>query len=258
MIKCRKMYEIKFSMFFIIFVIAKIVGERIMLEIKNLYKSYGSRIIIENWSYQFQNGKIYGLIGRNGIGKTTILKCMCGLLIPNKAEIISDKGDLSREDYLNRDIIYVSDEPIYYHNLTVQEHFWLVCKVENYTQEEAQKAISFYTNKLHMQEYLNYYPSALSKGTLQRMMLIMGFLRRKPNLLLDEPFNGLDPVQLEEIIQMCDEERKKRCMIISSHDIESLAELCDEYIVWGTNGIKVFSGKIDRKAVNQMIGDSYV
>ena len=61
------MYEIKFSMFFIIFVIAKIVGERIMLEIKNLYKSYGSRIIIENWSYQFQNGKIYGLIGRNGI-----------------------------------------------------------------------------------------------------------------------------------------------------------------------------------------------
>lgn len=66
------MYEIKFSMFFIIFVIAKIVGERIMLEIKNLYKSYGSRIIIENWSYQFQNGKIYGLIGRNGIGKTTI------------------------------------------------------------------------------------------------------------------------------------------------------------------------------------------
>lgn len=162
------MYEIKFSMFFIIFVIAKIVGERIMLEIKNLYKSYGSRIIIENWSYQFQNGKIYGLIGRNGIGKTTILKCMCGLLIPNKAEIISDKGDLSREDYLNRDIIYVSDEPIYYHNLTVQEHLWLVCKVENYTQEEAQKAISFYTNKLHMQEYLNYYPSALSKGTLQR------------------------------------------------------------------------------------------
>ena len=129
----------------------------------------------------------------------TILKCMCGLLIPNKAEIISDKGDLIREDYLNRDIIYVSDEPIYYHNLTVQEHFWLVCKVENYTQEEAQKAIPFYTNKLHMQEYLNYYPSALS-----------------------------------------------------------LAQLCDEYIVWGTNGIKVFSGKIDRKAVNQMIGDSYV
>ena len=71
-----------------------------------------------------------------------------------------------------------------------------MCKVENYTQEEAQKAISFYKNKLHMQEYLNYYPSALSKGTLQRMMLIMGFLRRKPNLLLDEPFNGLDPVQL--------------------------------------------------------------
>ena len=86
----------------------------------------------------------------------------------------------------------------------------------------------------------------------------MGFLRRSPNLLLDEPFNGLDPVQLDEIIQICNEERKQRCLIISSHDIESLAELCDEYLVLGANGIRIFLDKIDRNIVNQMIGDSYV
>lgn len=108
-----------------------------------------------------------------------------------------------------------------------------------------------------MNEYLNYYPSALSKGTLQRMMLIMGFLRKGTNLLLDEPFNGLDPVQLEEITHICDEERKKRCLIISSHDIETLAELCDEYLVLGANGIQTFSGEIDRKLINHLIGDSY-
>lgn len=229
-----------------------------MLDIRNLHKSYGSKTIIDNWNYSFQNGKIYGLIGRNGIGKTTILKCICGLLVPDTAEIYTEKGDLSKEDYLNRDIIYVSDEAIYYHNLTVKEHFWLICKVEKYTKEKAQEAIDFYVNKLHLNEYLNYYPSALSKGTLQRMMLVMGFLRKKTNLLLDEPFNGLDPVQLEEVIQICSEERKKRCLIISSHDIESLAELCDEYLVLGTNGIEIFSGTIDRAIVNQMIGDSYV
>lgn len=229
-----------------------------MLDIRNLHKSYGSKTIIDNWNYCFQNGKIYGLIGRNGIGKTTILKCICGLLVPDTAEIYTEKGNLSKEDYLNRDIIYVSDEAIYYHNLTVKEHFWLICKVEKYTKEKAQEAIDFYVNKLHLNEYLNYYPSALSKGTLQRMMLVMGFLRKKTNLLLDEPFNGLDPVQLKEVIQICSEERKKRCLIISSHDIESLAELCDEYLVLGTNGIEIFSGTIDRTIVNQMIGDSYV
>lgn len=228
-----------------------------MLEVRDLHKSYGSKIIIDKWSYRFETGKIYGLIGRNGIGKTTILKCICGLAIPDKAEIFTEKGDLSKEDYLNRDIVYVSDEPIYYHNLTLQEHLWLVCKVENYIKKEAQEAIAFYTNRLHMNEYLNYYPTALSKGTLQRMMLIMGFLRKKVNLLLDEPFNGLDPVQLEEIKHICNEEKKKRCLIVSSHDIEALAELCDEYLVMGSNGIETFSGKIDRSIVNRMIGDSY-
>lgn len=228
-----------------------------MLNIKNLCKSYGSKIIINSWSYQFENGKVYGLIGRNGIGKTTLLKCICGLTLPDKAEIITERGNLSRMDYLDRDINYVSDEPIYYHDLTLQEHLWLVCKVENHKKEETRNAISFYTNRLHMNEYLNYYPSALSKGTLQRMMLIMGFLRKGTNLLLDEPFNGLDPVQLEEITHICDEERKKRCLIISSHDIETLAELCDEYLVLGANGIQTFSGEIDRKLINHLIGDSY-
>lgn len=220
-------------------------------------KSYGSKIIINRWSYQFEKGKIYGLIGRNGIGKTTLLKCICGLSLPDEAEIVTERGNLSRIDYLDRDINYVSDEAIYYHDLTLQEHLWLVCKVEKYKKEDAQNAISFYTNRLHMNEYLNYYPSALSKGTLQRMMLIMGFLRKDINLLLDEPFNGIDPVQLEEIIHICDEEREKRCLIISSHDIETLAELCDEYLVFGTKGIQTFSGEIDRKLINHLIGDSY-
>lgn len=76
--------------------------------------------------------------------------------------------------------------------------------------------------------------------------------------MLDEPFNGLDPIQIEEVIQICNMERKKRCLIISSHDIESLAELCDEYLILTANGIKTFSGEIDRNIINQMIGDSYV
>lgn len=229
-----------------------------MLDIRNLHKSYESKTIVDNWNYYFANGKIYGLIGRNGIGKTTILKCICGLLSPETVKIYSERGDLSKEDYLNRDIVYVSDEAIYYHNLTVIEHFWLVCKVENYTKEEAREAIYFYINRLHLKEYIDYYPSALSKGTLQRMMLVMAFLRKKANLLLDEPFNGLDPIQIEEVIQICNMERKKRCLIISSHDIESLAELCDEYLILTANGIKTFSGEIDRNIINQMIGDSYV
>lgn len=99
-----------------------------MLDIRNLHKSYGSKTIVDNWNYYFANGKIYGLIGRNGIGKTTILKCICGLLSPETVKIYSERGDLSKEDYLNRDIVYISDEAIY-----------------------------FYINRLHLKEYIDYY-----------------------------------------------------------------------------------------------------
>ena len=228
-----------------------------MIKILCLTKSYGSKFILKKWKYQFDNGKIYGLIGRNGIGKTTMLKCISGLCSSNEADIFTDQGDISHYDYLDRNITYVSDEPVYYNDLTLSEHLWLVCRVENYVKEEAGKKIAYYINRFHMEEYMDYYPPALSKGTLQRMMLIMGFLRKDCNLLLDEPFNGLDPIQLQETIKICDEERKNRCLIISSHDIETLGELCDEYIVFTKKGIETFSGEIDRVKMNDMIGESY-
>ena len=229
-----------------------------MIEIKNLTKSYGSKSILHKWSYPFENGKIYGLIGRNGIGKTTLMKCISGLCMPDECEIHTEQGNVSRMDYLNRNINYISDEPVYYNDLTLYEHLWLVCRIENYKKEDAQKEIAFYVKEFHMEEYLNYYPSALSKGTLQRMMLIMGFLRKDANLLLDEPFNGLDPIQVKETIELCQWQKEKKCIIISSHDIESLGELCGQYLIFTQDGIRTFSGKINRDEVNRLIGESYV
>ena len=84
-----------------------------MIEIKEITKSYGSKTIIHNWSYKFENGKIYGLIGRNGIGKTTVMKCVCGLLEPDSIEIMTEQGDVSKLNYLTRNIYFVSDEPTY-------------------------------------------------------------------------------------------------------------------------------------------------
>lgn len=228
-----------------------------MIKVSGLSKAYGSRNIVKNWNYQFENGKIYGLIGRNGIGKTTVMKCISGLCTPDGANIFTEQGNVSPLDYLDRKIYYVSDEPVFYNDLTLSEHLWLVCRVEGYVRKEAGDKILHYVSRLRMEEYMHDYPPALSKGTLQRMMLIMGFLRKTPNLLLDEPFNGLDPVQLQETIKICDEEREGRCLLVSSHDIESLGELCDEYLIFTAKGIETISGTIDREKVNHMIGESY-
>lgn len=150
-----------------------------MIEVHNLTKKYGSKSIISDWKYTFQNGKIYGLIGRNGIGKTTILKSISGLIQADTISLYTEAGNVSNKDYLSRDIYYVSDEPVYYNDLTLQEHLWLICKVENYSREEATEKIKALVNHFNMSEYMNYYPSAMSKGTLQRMMLIISFLKKR-------------------------------------------------------------------------------
>lgn len=85
---------------------------------------------------------------------------------------------------------------------------------------------------------------------------MIAFLKRNENLLLDEPFNGLDPVQLQQALAYCVQEKAKHCMIISSHDIESLEEICDEFLIFKPNEIVSVTGKIDRERVNRMIGES--
>lgn len=229
-----------------------------MIKINKLTKSYGSKIIIKDWEYTFENNRIYGLIGRNGIGKTTILKCISGLCISDSYEIITDIGDVSKMDYLSNNINYISDEPVYYNDLTLYEHLWIVCKVERYKKVEAVEKINFLIDKFKMKEYVNHYPAAMSKGTLQRMMLMVGFLRKTENLLLDEPFNGLDPIQLMQLLDCCRMNKEGKCIIISSHDIESLEEVCDSYLIFSNRGIIPYDNKMDRKTVNEMIGESYV
>jgi len=86
---------------------------------------------------------------------------------------------------------------------------------------------------------------------------MIGFLRKTRNLLLDEPFNGLDPIQLKQSLDYCKANKADKCIIISSHDIESLEEVCDCYLIFTKNGIVALDEKIDRERVNELIGDSY-
>lgn len=86
---------------------------------------------------------------------------------------------------------------------------------------------------------------------------MIGFLKNTQNLLLDEPFNGLDPIQLKQSLDYCKWNKVNKCILISSHDIESLKEVCDAYLIFTKDGIIEIDEEIDRERVNAMIGDSY-
>ena len=119
-----------------------------MIQIQGMTKKYGSKVIVEEWSYRFEKGKIYGLIGRNGAGKTTVMKCISGLLLSDAGNIYTEHGEVTKKDYLDRSILYVSDEPIYYNDLTIYEHLWMVCRLENMDKASAKRKMDAFVEKL--------------------------------------------------------------------------------------------------------------
>mgnify|MGYP003293855480 CR=1 FL=1 len=165
------------------------------------------------------------MIGRNGIGKTTLMKCICGLCEADESEIYTENGNVSKLDYLTRNIYYISDEPVYYNDLTLYEHLWIVCKAEGYKKDIAAEKIQDLISKYKMSEYLHFYPPAMSKGTLQRMMLMIGFLKNTQNLLLDEPFNGLDEDTWLDVVRLIRVMAESRPVVLVTHIPEQVQAL---------------------------------
>lgn len=237
----------------------KHINNNKMISIKKITVAYGSETVLNDISYQLENGMIYGLIGKNGAGKTTLLKTIVRLQTNNSGKIYVNDEDVTLKDYLKIHISYIGDDPVYYYDLTLKEHLFFIAKVINLSHKDAIEKITYLLDKLKLIKYAGYFPAALSKGTLQRMNLAIGLLRDESNILLDEPFNALDPVQVSLVENLCMEEKNKgKCMLISSHDIECLENICDRYLVLKDGKIFEFLPKeLTRAKINEMIGESY-
>lgn len=204
-----------------------------MLEIKDIEMNYGNDTILDNISYKFNKGTIYGLIGKNGAGKTTLLKIISRLIRSNGGSIIlSGTESIDKVDYLSLPLSFIGDSPIFYPDLTVKEHLFMICKTKGFKNEAAIEKITYLIDLLKLNKYENMFPSSLSKGTLQRLNIAIGLIRDEDIVLMDEPFITLDPVQVsmvENLILNIKEQGK--LFLISSHDIDSLEEICDIYLI---------------------------
>ena len=230
-----------------------------MIKIDNLRVKYGLDIILNNISFSFNNQKIYGLIGKNGAGKTTLLKSICRLLDNNTGDIYINDNIINNIDYLQLPITYIGDSPVYFRDMTVIEHMLLICKIKNYDNDKANKIIDNLLLSLKLEKYKNHFPNTLSKGTLQRMSIALSLIRDEKYILMDEPFNGLDPVQVTTVENIIISEKKKgKTIIVSSHDIDSLKNICDIYIILKDGKlIEYLPNEISKENISELISDSY-
>lgn len=201
-----------------------------MLKVENVVKYYGKNCAVDHLSFQVKNGEIFGLLGSNGAGKTTTFRMIMGLLDSNSGSITLDgeKIDYSLTDKIG----FVTEERSLLTKMTVQEQIIYYGRLKGMTEEEILKKLDSWLEKFNIKDYRNRKIKELSKGNQQKIQFIAAVINEPKLLILDEPFTGLDPINVNQLKQAIYELQKKGCSIIfSSHQMEHIEQFCEKLVI---------------------------
>ena len=203
-----------------------------MIEVKNLTKTYGDHEALCGVSFKIANGKIYGLLGPNGAGKSTTMNIMTGCLAPTSGTVRINGFDIYEQAIEAKRLIgYLPEQPPLYDDMTPEEFLLFVAEAKGVHPELALrqvKEVMALTNITDMKDRLI---ANLSKGCRQRVGIAQAMLGTPEVIILDEPTVGLDPKQLVEVREMIRTLGEDRTVIVSSHILSEVSELCDELLV---------------------------
>jgi ABC-2 type transport system ATP-binding protein len=199
-----------------------------VLEIKNLYKSYGKFNAVSDLNLQVEEGEIFGFVGPNGAGKTTTMKIVSGLLAPTSGEVYIDGIDAIKNSKKAKEKIgYMPDFFGVYDDLKVDEYLEFYASIYGIIGKEKEKICSELLELVDLEHKKDAYVDSLSRGMKQRLCLARSLVHNPNLLILDEPASGMDPgarVEMKEILRTLKDMGKT--IIISSHILPELAELC--------------------------------
>lgn len=201
-----------------------------MLEVKKIVKKYGNNLAVNDLSFTVANGEIFGLLGENGAGKTTTFRIIMGLLEPNAGEVLLDgeKIDYSKSDSIG----FVTEERSLLTKLTVQEQIEFYGTLKGLEKKEIDKLLDKWLEKFEITSYKNRKIKELSKGNQQKVQFISAVIHHPKLLILDEPFTGLDPINVKLLKEAIIELKNEGCSIIfSSHQMEYIEDFCEKLII---------------------------
>ena len=204
-----------------------------MLEIKNLTGGYVHVPVLKDVSFTVESGKLVGLIGLNGAGKSTTINEIIGLLTPYSGEINIDGLTLRANPREYRQQIgYIPETPSLYEELTLREHIETVAMAYGIEQKLAFERVKPLLKMFRLDQKLDWFPVHFSKGMKQKVMIICAFVVDPSLFIVDEPFLGLDPLAISDLIQLLDEEKKKgKSILMSTHVLESAEKMCDSFVI---------------------------
>lgn len=204
-----------------------------MLEVKNITGGYINIPVVKDVSFTVESGQLVGLIGLNGAGKSTTIKEIIGLLTPYQGEILIDGKSLVQgaENYRKK-IGFIPETPSLYEELTLKEHLEVVALAYDLTWDQAWSRVQGLLTIFRLDEKLDWFPVHFSKGMKQKVMIICAFMVEPSLLIVDEPFLGLDPVAISDLVNLLEEEKAKGTSILmSTHVLDSAEKMCDSFVI---------------------------
>ncbi len=212
-----------------------------ILELRNIEKSFGEKKVLTGVSFKAEGGKAFGLLGRNGAGKTTSIRILMDVFPANSGEVLIDGQPI---DYNKIGIGYLPEERGLYPKKLIIDQLTYFAELKGMSRKAAIQSIDYWLNRLGMTEYRNKRLDTLSKGNQQKIQLITALAHDPDIVILDEPFSGLDPVNamlLKDVVK--EQIAKGKIVLFSSHQMSYIEEFCDSIAIL-KNGVVALHGDL--------------
>lgn len=204
-----------------------------MLEINKLTGGYVNIPVLKEVNFSVPDGQLIGLIGLNGAGKSTTINEIIGLLHPYAGEVRIDSLSLPEAPTEYRKKIgYIPETPSLYEELTLREHIETVAMAYDLDMDQVMVRVQPLLERFRLAEKLDWFPTQFSKGMKQKVMIICAYAVDPSLYIVDEPFLGLDPVAIADLIQLlADEKAKGKSILMSTHVLDSAEKMCDGFVI---------------------------
>ncbi len=224
-----------------------------MLQVINVHKQFGDKVAVDNLSFEIKRGEILGLLGTNGAGKTTTFRMILGIFKPDSGRILLDGKDISIDDS-NR-IGFLPEERSLLPKYTIAEQLFFFGELKGKTRAQLEPKIDHWLSYFELSDNRNSKIKELSKGNQQKVQFISSILHEPDLVILDEPFSGLDPINIKLIAEAIKSLTASGTMIIfSSHRLDYVESFSKD-VIFLEKGVSLLEGNIDeiKRAGNEYV-----
>ncbi|MFC6201540.1 ABC transporter ATP-binding protein [Lactiplantibacillus nangangensis] len=228
------------------------------LSVSHLVGGYSQLPVLKDISFDVAPGELVGLIGLNGAGKSTTINHIIGLLTPMKGTITLNGVTLASDaQAYKQQLAYIPETPVLYEELTLKEHLEMTMLAYGLDQTAAWQRANQLLKIFRLDNKLDWFPANFSKGMKQKVMIVCAFITNAKLFIIDEPFLGLDPLAVHDLLQLIAEVKQGGASVLmSTHVLDTAEKFCDRFVLLHAGEIQTQGTFDEIKAAYPDAGDS--